>query len=179
MKEIIHLFVTFFRIGLFTFGGGYAMLPLLQKEVVEDKKWATSEDLANYYAIGQTTPGIIAVNTATFIGYKQKGMPGAIFATLGLVLPGTLIILALAGLIGMFAELEQVKNAMMAIKVTVTVLILESLLKLRKSSLIDLKTTIIAGIVISIVVLIPNFPPAVLVACAGVMGLLLFRKEKI
>ena len=85
MKELLDMFLMFARIGGFTFGGGYAMLPILQKEVVEQKHWATEEELMDYYAIGQCTPGIIAINTATFIGYKIKGLPGAIVATLGAV----------------------------------------------------------------------------------------------
>ncbi|MBQ4267374.1 MAG: chromate transporter, partial [Clostridia bacterium] len=85
MKTLFKMFLTFARIGGFTFGGGYAMLPMLQREVVEKYKWATSDELLDYYAIGQCTPGVIAVNTATFIGYKLKGIPGAIFATLGVV----------------------------------------------------------------------------------------------
>ena len=82
MKELLDMFLTFARIGGFTFGGGYAMLPMLQKEVVNGRHWATDEELMDYYAIGQCTPGIIAVNTATFVGYKNRGIPGAIAATL-------------------------------------------------------------------------------------------------
>ena len=81
MKELISLFLTFARIGAFTFGGGYAMLPMLQREVVQSRKWATEDEVLDYFAIGQCTPGVIFVNTATFIGYKRKGIPGAIFAT--------------------------------------------------------------------------------------------------
>ncbi|MBQ7193984.1 MAG: chromate transporter, partial [Synergistaceae bacterium] len=91
------LFITFCRIGVVTFGGGYAMLPILQREIVENKKWGTDEELADYYAIGQCTPGIIAVNVATFIGRKIAGIPGGIVATLGVVFPSLLIIAGLAG----------------------------------------------------------------------------------
>ena len=82
MKQLFDLFFTFVRIGGLTFGGGYAMLPMLQKEVVDKKKWASEEELMDYYAIGQCTPGVIAVNTATFIGYKISGISGAVSATL-------------------------------------------------------------------------------------------------
>ena len=81
MKELFDLFAVFFKMGSFTFGGGYAMLPIIQKEIVEKRKWATDEEILDYYAIGQSTPGIIAVNTATFIGYNRKGIIGGIFAT--------------------------------------------------------------------------------------------------
>ena len=93
MKELWKLFIVFCRIGGFTFGGGYAMLPIIQKEVVEKNKWATDEEVIDYYAIGQCTPGIIAVNTATFIGYKLRGIPGAIAATAGMVFPSVVILL--------------------------------------------------------------------------------------
>lgn len=89
MKELISLFLTFARIGAFTFGGGYAMLPMLQREVVQSRKWATEDEVLDYFAIGQCTPGVIFVNTATFIGYKRKGIPGAIFATAGRCVPFT------------------------------------------------------------------------------------------
>ena len=92
MKELFKLFLTFAKVGCFTFGGGYAMLPLLQKEVVEKNNWATEEELMDYFAIGQCTPGIIAVNTSTFIGYKRKGIIGGIAATLGMVFPSIIII---------------------------------------------------------------------------------------
>ena len=93
MKELWELFIVFAKIGGFTFGGGYAMLPILQREVVENRNWATSEELMDYYAIGQCTPGIIAVNTATFIGYKRKGIIGGIVATIGCVFPSLVIIM--------------------------------------------------------------------------------------
>ena len=104
MNELLSLFLTFARIGGLTFGGGYAMLPMLQKEVVEAKQWATEEELMDYYAIGQCTPGIIAINTATFIGYKRKGLAGALFATYGVVAPSWVIIMIIAAFISNFAD---------------------------------------------------------------------------
>ena len=88
MKVLLNLYFAWFKIGLFTFGGGYAMLPLIQKEVIDKHHWASEEEILDYYAIGQCTPGIIAVNTATFVGYYQKGISGAIDGTLGVVSPG-------------------------------------------------------------------------------------------
>ena len=93
MKELFDLFWTFCKIGALTFGGGYAMLPLIQREIVENKKWSTEKEILDYYAVGQCTPGVIAVNTATFIGYKLKGIIGGIIATLGVVFPSLIIIL--------------------------------------------------------------------------------------
>ena len=103
MKGLLELFLTFAKVGVMTFGGGMAMLPILQREVVENKGWATDEELTDYFAIGQCTPGIIAVNTATFIGQKQKGVWGGIVATLGVVFPSLIIITVLAGLITSFS----------------------------------------------------------------------------
>ena len=96
MKELWELFITFAKVGVMTFGGGYAMLPILQREVVENKKWASEEELVDYFAIGQCTPGVIAVNTATFVGQKRRGVAGGILATLGVVFPSLVIICILA-----------------------------------------------------------------------------------
>ena len=105
MKELWELFSSFARIGGFTFGGGYAMLPMLQKEVVEKRQWATEDEMLDYFAIGQCTPGVIFINTATFIGYKQKGIPGAIAATVGSVFPSLCIVMFIAAVLKNFAEL--------------------------------------------------------------------------
>ena len=134
MKDLISLFWAFCKIGGLTFGGGYAMLPMLQKEVVEEKKWATEEELLDYYAVGQATPGIIAVNTATFVGYKEKGVLGAAFATFGVVFPSLVIIMAIAGFIDNFSDLEVVQYAFSGIRIAVGVLILNALIKLMKGS---------------------------------------------
>ena len=104
MNIYLDLFLTFARIGGLTFGGGMAMLPILQREVVEKKKWATDEELTDYYAIGQCTPGVIAVNTATFVGFRQAGVLGAAAATVGVVAPSLLIISALAGILRRIAH---------------------------------------------------------------------------
>ena len=137
MKELADLFITFARIGGLTFGGGYAMLPMLQREVVEKRGWAANEELMDYYAIGQCTPGIIAVNTATFIGNKTKGVIGGIVATLGVVCPSLIIISIIAAFISNFAELAAVRNAFAGIRVCVVVLILNAVIKLGKASVKD------------------------------------------
>ena len=111
MNQYADLFLTFARIGGLTFGGGYAMLPMLQREVVEKRGWATEEELMNYYAIGQCTPGIIAVNTATFVGQKTAGILGGIIATLGVAFPSLVIICIITAFIQNFAELAVVQNA--------------------------------------------------------------------
>ena len=148
MKELLELFLTFAKIGVMTFGGGMAMLPILEREVVQNKHWATEEELVDYFAIGQCTPGIIAVNTATFVGQQRKGAMGGITATLGVVFPSLVIITILAGLITNFAHLAWVQNAFAGIQVCVCVLILNAVLKLLKKSVVDKRTAVIFVIVL-------------------------------
>lgn len=137
MKELIELFLVFFKMGLFTFGGGYAMLPLIQKEVVEKHKWATEEEVMNYFAVGQCTPGVIAVNTATFIGYKRKKTAGGIIATVGVVMPSIIIITFISLFLKQFADIEWVQHAFNGIRVAVAVLILNAVVKFWKSGVKD------------------------------------------
>jgi len=131
--EYLKLVWSFFKVGILTFGGGYAMLPMLQREIVERRGWATEEELLDYYAIGQCTPGVIAVNTATFIGTRRKGIPGGFLATLGVILPSLLIITAIAALLTSFAEIPAVQHALAGIRVAVVVLVGFSVWKLMKS----------------------------------------------
>lgn len=147
MRKLLDLFLTFARIGGLTFGGGYAMLPILQREVVEKRKWASNEELMDYYSIGQCTPGIIAVNTATFIGYKEMGIIGGIAATLGVVFPSLVIITVIASFIGSFMEFQIVNYAFAGIRVCVCILILNAVINLMKSSVIDRTTTILFTLV--------------------------------
>lgn len=133
MREYIDLVVTFFKIGIMTFGGGYAMLPMIQREVVEKRGWATEAEILDYYAIGQCTPGVIAVNTATFIGDKRKGVLGGFLATFGVVLPSLIIISLIASVLTRFAEIEVVQHALAGIRVAVVVLVGFSVWKLIKS----------------------------------------------
>ena len=172
MKELWDLYITFARIGGFTFGGGYAMLPILQREVVEERHWATEEELMDYYAIGQCTPGIIAVNTATFIGYKYKGVIGGIVATLGMVSPSLVIIMLIAALIQNFAEIEWVQHALAGIRVCVCILVFDSVYKLAKKSLTDSAAYIIFGVVL-VLSLFTGIQTFILVLLAGVAGVLI------
>ena len=130
MKELFDLFITFAKMGAITIGGGYAMLPIIQKEVVEKKKWATNDEVVDYYAVGQCTPGVIAVNTATFIGYKLRGITGGIAATLGVVFPSLVIIMVIAAVLNNFADFEIVKHAFGGIRVAVVALIISSIINL-------------------------------------------------
>ena len=176
MKELFELFYTFALIGVTTFGGGAAMLPILQREIVDKRSWATQEELTDYYAIGQCTPGIIAVNTSTFIGYKRKGILGAVTATLGMVFPSLIIITAIAAFLSGFADIEFVKDAFAGIRACVCVLILNAVIKLWKSAVTDT-----AGIVIFVCAFIisafTSLPVAIIVLVAGIVGFII-RKLK-
>lgn len=171
MPLLLDLFCAFFRIGLFTFGGGYAMLPLLQREIVEKKKWAREEEMLDYFAVGQCTPGVIAVNTATFVGFKEKKLSGAVFATLGIVSPSLVIITVIAALLSNFAHIATVQNAFAGIRVAVCVLILNSIVKLWKKSVVD-KLTL--GVFIAVFlgsVLLSHVSPVVFIVAAAVLGI--------
>lgn len=169
MKELISLFLVFARIGGFTFGGGYAMLPLLQREVVENKGWAEEEELMDYYAVGQCTPGVIAVNVATFVGYKQKGFFGAVFATAGVIAPSVAIIGIIAAFLQNFIEYEVVAHAFAGIRVCVCVLILNAILKLAGKSIIDKASFVIFAAVL-ILSVFTSIPVAALVVVSGFAG---------
>ena len=186
MNICVDLFWTFAKVGVCTFGGGYAMLPILQRELVEKRSWATEEELSDYFAIGQCTPGIIAVNTATFVGHKLKGAVGGVVATLGLVFPCLVIIMLITAFLQNFADLPVVIHAFNGVRACVCALILSSVLKLRKSTVVD-KPTIVIFVVVLILAVVGNFvtfpagalgvlmgyvtSPIVLVVAAGVAGL--------
>ena len=131
------LFTSFFRIGLFTFGGGYAMLPMLERECVENHSWATRDELLDYFAIAQCTPGVIAVNTATFVGSDERGVPGAAAATLGVVTPSIIIILIIAMVLKNFAHIAAVQHAFAGIRVAVGALILKAVIGMIENSVKD------------------------------------------
>ena len=166
MKELFDLFWTFCKIGALTFGGGYAMLPLIQREIVENKKWSTEKEILDYYAVGQCTPGVIAVNTATFIGYKLRGIIGGIVATLGVIFPSIVIILIIATFLQNFADLAIVQSAFAGIRVAVVALIITTVVKLIKPSIKDYLGVIIAIIAFVISAFIGLSPVYVVIAAA-------------
>lgn len=174
MRALLDLFITFAKIGAITFGGGYAMLPILQREVVEKKQWVTNEDVMDYYAIGQTTPGIIAINTATFIGQKMKGTLGGVMATLGVVFPSLIIISVIAYFLNTISESELLRSAFSGIRVSVYILILQAVLKLWKTAVMDKVGLMIFTVVFSLAVL-TSYSPVYFVIFAGVLGVMSFR----
>ena len=194
MNIYLDLFLTFAKVCVCTFGGGYAMLPILQREVVEKKGWATDEELTDYFAIGQCTPGVIAVNTATFIGSKLKGIPGGIFTTLGVVFPSVVIITLIAAFLSNFADIPLVQHALAGVNACVVALIASSVIKLGKSTLKNKASRCIFAAVLVLAVLgsmvtAQSFPglagklmdmalsPAPIVVCAGFAGYFLFMPK--
>ena len=170
MKELLSMFWVFARMGAVTFGGGYAMLPIIQREIVEKRKWATEEEVMDYYAIGQCTPGIIAVNTSTFIGYKRAGVFGGIAATLGFVAPSLVIITIIAACLQNFAEIAVVQHALNGIRACVCALVVDAVITLGKKSIVDPICVVIAVLVLGISVF-TSFSPVLIVVAAGVAGI--------
>jgi len=138
LHDILQLFLIFFRVGAFTFGGGYAMIPILEREFVTDRGWITGEDMLNYVAIGQSTPGVIAVNMATFIGYRRRGFWGALLATLGVITPSLIIITVIAAFILNFSEFVYVQKALAGINISVAVILVSAVWDLGKKSVTDM-----------------------------------------
>ena len=175
MNIYLDMFLTFAKVGVMTFGGGYAMLPILQREVVENKGWATEEELMDYYAIGQCTPGVIAVNTATFIGQKNKGNLGGIVATLGVVFPSVVIISLLATVIEAFSHLVWVQNAFGGIRVCVCILIANAVVKLYKKAVVD-KLTLVIFLAVMLGSYFLDLSPVIFVVLAAFAGIFLQSK---
>ncbi len=178
VKKLLILFLTFAKIGSITFGGGLTMLPLLTREIVEKRKWATEEQLLDYYAVGQCTPGIIAVNTATFIGYYQAGVLGGIIATVGMVTPSIIIIVAVAALLQQFMEYEIVASALMGIRAVVCALLAHTVITLSKKSLVDVVTVVlfILGLVLCFVF---DITPIIIVIIGGILGVVVGKIKEV
>lgn len=174
MNTLLELYLTFFKMGLFTFGGGYAMLPLLEREVVDKKGWASHEEILDYYAIGQSTPGIIAINTSTFCGYKVGGNIGGIVASLGFISPSIIIISIIAKFLQSFSDLAIIQHAFAGIRVAVCALVFYSVLNMiKKDANTGLKFMVFILTFIAIGFL--SVSPIVVVITVGVFGILLGR----
>lgn len=177
MNTLLELYLTFFKLGLFTFGGGYAMLPLLEREVVDKKGWASHEEILDYYAIGQSTPGIIAINTSTFCGYKVGGNIGGIVASLGFISPSIIIISIIAKFLQSFSHLAIIQHAFAGIRVAVCALVFYSVLKMiKKDANTGLKFMVFVLTFVAIGFL--SISPIVVVVTVGVFGILLGRGRK-
>lgn len=172
MKTLIKLFVIFFRMGAVCFGGGYVLLPIIKREIVEKYGYATEDEVADYFAVGQCTPGVIAANVATFIGHKQKGILGSIAATLGFVTPSIIIIGIIAAFLQNFAESEIVKHAFAGIRICVCVLIINAVITFGKKAIVD-KVTIALFALVFFLAAFTDISPAILVICCGIAGALI------
>ena len=170
MNMLLDLFLTVAKVGVMTFGGGYAMLPILQRELVENKHWAAEEELVDYFAIGQCTPGVIAVNTATFVGQKFKGIVGGIVATLGVVFPSLVIISLLAGVISAFSHLQWVQHAFGGIRICVCILICNAVVKLYKKAVVD-KITLVVFLLVALGAYFLSVSPVLFVVLSAVIGI--------
>lgn len=171
MADLWTLFWSFTRIGCFTFGGGYAMLPMLQKEIVEKLNWATEAEIMDYFAVGQCTPGVIAVNTATFVGYKRKGTLGGIIATLGVIFPSIVIITVIASILSNFSNLPIFQHAFAGIRIVVAALVLKVVLNMYKTAVKDWITFLIF-IVSLLLGLLLDISPVYFIITAALIGIL-------
>jgi len=172
MQILLQIFISFFRVGALTFGGGYAMMPILQREVVEKRKWATEAEIMDYYALSQCLPGIIMVNTSVFVGRKRKGAAGGIAAALGSVAPSLIIITLIAAGLTAFSDVPAIKNAFAGIRVCVCVLIFNAVLQLWKKAVIDIPTLIIFAVVLLLSAIL-DLSPILLVVAAAVAGIII------
>ena len=178
LQTLLELYAAFFRTGLFTFGGGLAMMPMLQKELIEKKHWLTDEDLIDYYAIGQSTPGIIAVNVATFVGYRQAGVLGGIIATLGIISPSIIIITILAGTINSISEYPKVQAALKGINVAVAALLTTVIIKFAKKTIKNVWNVLfmLAAFALIFFLKVPSF--IIILAAIGIGCLNVVRLKK-
>ncbi len=183
MKELWELYLTFARIGCVTFGGGYAMLPILERELVDKRHWTSMDDLRDYFSIGQCTPGVIALNVSTFIGQKRAGVKGALVAGMGFLTGPLVIITLIAAFLQNFAQYPVVQHAFAGIRVCVCVLIVQAVLRLWKKSVVDGAALAIYLIVFALNAFSPllpvKIPAAVLVILAGCVGMFIsLRRSK-
>ena len=183
-KLLLDLFLSFSKIGLFTFGGGYAMLSLIENACVEQKHWITHDDMMNITVVAESTPGSIAVNCATFVGYQQAGIAGALLATVGVVFPSFVIILALSSVLDTFLAVPLVANAFLGIKLAVGLLILNAGINMLKKMKKQPKPVILMIVALAVMLLTEifslNFSSVTLMLLCGFVSLALFlchRKE--
>ncbi|HIR17569.1 MAG TPA: chromate transporter [Candidatus Caccocola faecigallinarum] len=182
MKELIELYLIFLKLGSVTFGGGLAMFPLLRREFVETRGWITEAELTDYYAVGQCTPGIIAVNVATFVGNKRKGAAGGVIATLGFITAPIIVLTVITAFLRSFADYPIVKDAFAGIRVCVCVLIVNAVRRLWKNSVIDAPTFALFAVVFALSAASPYLPvrvgPAAIVAASLCFGILWNRGKR-
>ena len=175
MRKNWELFITFFKLGCVTFGGGMAMMPLMQKEACDKKKWATKDEIVDFYALAQTVPGIIAANVATMVGHKVNGFWGAFWSLLGMITPSIIVICVIASVLHTYNEVLWIKHALMGINIAVLVLLLGLLISMRHN-LFDFLTVLIA-LAAFILISFFNVSPSLVILGAAVLGVLFYRKK--
>ncbi|MGN0333246.1 MAG: chromate transporter [Lachnospiraceae bacterium] len=170
-KKLCELYISFFKIGALTFGGGLAMLPMLQRELVTNRKWCTEEEILDMYAIGQCTPGVIAVNTATFVGYKRVGVIGGIAGTLGMISPSLIIICLVASILQNFIHLPAVVHALAGIRIIVCALMINTVITMAKKGIVDKLGGVlfVGGFILACFTPIPT---ALIIVLAGIIGVI-------
>lgn len=176
-KKILDLYVSFFKIGGLTFGGGLAMLPMLQREVVQKHQWCTEEKLLDIYAIGQCTPGIIAVNTATYVGYQQAGFLGSVAGTLGMVSPSLIIICLVASILQSFIYMPVVLHALAGIRIVVCALMLNTVFTMAKKGIVD-KLGAAVFLIAFVLACFTPIPTALVIILAGLTGIIARHLER-
>jgi len=169
MRIYLRLFLSFAFIGAFTFGGGYSMLPMFKRELVEKRNWLSEDEVTDLFSVSQCLPGIIAANTAVFVGHKQKGIKGGIVAALGVAFPSVVVIMLIAAFLSNFADIPAVQKAFTGLQVCVGVLIINAVIKMRTHSVVDLPTLFIF-IAVFLVSVFTGLHVAIIVAAAGICG---------
>jgi len=177
MKELLDLYTAFFKMGAVTFGGGYAMLPILQREAVEKKGWVTNEEVMDFYAVSQGLPGIIAVNVAVFIGYHKRKIAGGIAAALGVVSPCLIIIMTIAAFLANFQDNAYVKHAFAGISICVAALILNTVIGLWKKGVKD-SLTLVLCLVTFIGTVLTDLSPIIYVVASALLGIAFMRSRE-
>jgi len=174
LNILADLFLTYFRVGAVTFGGGYAMIPILEREVVKKKNWVSEEELLDYYAISQCTPGVIAVNAATFVGYKMAGVLGSVFATLGVISPSIIIITIIANMLSVFSDNRYVTSAFKGISIAVCALVFTTVVGMIKKNVKNIFSVILA-VFAFVAIGILNLSPIIVVIAVLAASLIRFR----
>jgi chromate transporter len=177
VREYLDLIWTFIKIGATTFGGGYAMVPVLERELIIKRGWTNMDEVMDYYTIAQVTPGIIAVNVSTFIGYKRKGPVGGVISTLSFLLPGLTLMIIVSLFIRRFAEYPTVQHAFTGIRIAVGALILDTVVKLLKGVFKNIKDIVIFLLGFSLSAVF-SASPVLIIAGAGAAGFFLYRSKK-
>lgn len=175
-RKLLDIYYTFFKVGLFTIGGGFVMLPILEKEIIEKKKWIKHEEVIESYSLAQSLPGVIAANTSAFIGFKLQGILGAVFAVLGVITPSIIIIITIASVFTKIENLVIIQNAFKGVRVAVIAILIDAVMRMIKKSIIDKYTLIIA--IIAFILCVTNLiSPVWVIIISGIIGILIYSRR--